>query len=308
MFCPVLLPLNAGIAIFMKQLIPRLSQWSATVFALAALPFAAHAQSVAPVTTEPIFVDDFSGASLDRGQWRIYDDSRELHRTQYGLEPRLGRDSDGTTFMRVAQQTFNPNPLWSGKKTAGAEVISQQTWSLGTGKEFEARMRMDNLTPGVVLGFFTYIADGEWPTTYRQSEIDFEFLTNLGGDKIWTNIFDDFNPQRSPDQGGGSFDAPGFNWNDGAWHTYKIRWMPSETLWIIDDRIVLRREVNILPGSAMAVRFNSWTPRNDWAQAYNPAVNPAATPEENREIAYDVDYIKCVRCQIPALRLAMEPV
>ena len=79
----------------------------------------------------------------------------------------------------------------------------------------------------------------------------------------------------------------GLNWNDGAWHTFKIRWMPRETLWIIDDRIVLRRETTILPGTPMAVRFNSWTPRPDWKEAYNAAVNPAATAAETAVKAQD---------------------
>ena len=271
--------------------------FSKTGLILAALT-ATLASGARAQSQSPLFFDDFSGSSLDAGRWTSYDGSRFLHNTQFGGSPTFGADADGTKWMRVPLQTFNPNPGQGGKTSLGTQVFTRQAWGLGAGVEFEARMRAKDLPPGLVLGFFAYGASGKYPDTYQQTEIDFELLTKQNGDAIWTNIWANNNPLRG---GGGPSSSlatmPGLNWHDGAWHVFKIRWLPGRTQWLVDGRI-LREETTVLPGSPMAVRFNHWMANSSWVPAYG--ARPAANAQLNRDLGFDVDYLKVSRLAPPA--------
>jgi hypothetical protein len=191
--------------------------------------------------------------------------------------------------MRVGLDTFNPDA--PGQMFSGAHVISRKNFERGAGLEYEARLRMNRVPADFVLGYFAYGYQGQWTSTYQQSEIDFEFMTSQAGNKIWTNTWDDWNPERGGPNAEENSTAPtDFNWNDGQWHTYKMRWYPGRTEWIVDDRFILRTESTVKPGSPMGVRFNIWGP--GWLPSTLPKLSPTANASANQSVGYDVDYVK----------------
>ena len=245
----------------------------------------AHAQTATP-TPSTVFTENFSAGKLDTSRWATENSSIHLSRTQYGGTPTFGRDSDGTTWMRVTMATYNPNN--PGVEAKGTEIYTLQKWDLNAGVEYEARIRFPVATQGWVGGFFSYSGVGIYPDTYQQAENDFEFLTNQTGDNIWTNIWDDWNPLR----GGGEHElmanAPGLNWHDGLWHTFKLRWEPTQTTWFADGQLI-RTEVGVQPGGSQGVRFNAWLADPYWTFASNPNLVPATTSSKNQNVYYDVD-------------------
>jgi hypothetical protein len=255
----------------------------------------AHAQ-VAPVTTAPIFADEFGGSSLDRGKWNSTGTYQNLQATQWGNTPTFGTDSDGTNFIRIPLDTYNPNSGQAGNTHLGTQLTSMDRWNLGTGLEYETRLRANNLPKGLVLGFFAYGETGWWPDSYQQSEIDYEFLTALGNDQLWLNLWDDWNPLRGGPNAGTTTGA-GVNWNNNTWNNFKIRWYPDRTEWIVNNSII-RTERTVRVGSPMGVWLNIWAPnppdapKFGWGIAYDPAVTPTADPAQGRRYAYDVDYVR----------------
>lgn len=257
----------------------------------------ASAQNATP-TPVTVFSDDFSSGKLDSARWGVEGEANHLSRTQFGGTPTFGRDSDGTTYMRVPMNTYNSkNP---GVEVKGTEVYSLNKWNLNAGVEYEARLRFPVVTPGWVAGYFSYNGVGIYPDTYQQAENDFEFLTFQNGDQIWTNIWDDWNPLR----GGGSSEAltpaPGLNWKDGKWHRFLLRWEPEQTRWYADGQLI-RTETNVQPGGSQGVRFNAWLADPNWPQASTPSLVPATTSSKNKSIYYDVDSLAVRALPNPAV-------
>jgi len=258
-------------------------------FALPALLFCALMVGTSPSaraqSATTLFFDDFSAGKLDTARWNWERDDVRLSRTQYGGTPTFGRDANGTTWMRVALQTYNPD--FPGDVAKGTELFTREKWNLNAGVEYEARMRFPVGTPGWVGGFFSYSGVGTWPDTYQQAEGDFEFLFNRG-DGIWTNLWDDWNPLRGGPRGDMSVPLPGFNWKDGAWHIFKMRWEPTQTTWFVDGRPI-RTETRVQPGGAQGVRFNAWLADPNWGAASSASLGVAASPSANQNLFYDVD-------------------
>ncbi len=260
---------------------------------------------VAPLQNAPFFADDFDGAPLnpinrahlDPLKWQVQGDDQILQRTQWGLSPSVLKDADGTGFVRLCLDTFNPKPEKAGRFYLSTQMTSLDRWKLGEGLEFEARLRMDHLPPGLILGFFAYGDAGVWRKTYQKTEADFEFLTHRGGRQVWTHLWDNWNPLREGQNDGSLWMTGSTNWNQGDWNTFKIRWYPDRTEWICNDYL-LRAETRVRPGSPMGVWFNLWAPNPDWGDAYDPAIQPARSAARNRRYFYDVDYVRVRR--IPA--------
>lgn len=259
----------------------------------------------APLEAPLLFADDFEGAArnpitrgrLDPLKWQVQGPDQILQRTQWGRSPDLRRDADGTSFARLSLATHNPNPDKAGRFHLSTQITSLDRWNLDSGLEYEARIRADHLPPGLILGFFAYGDAGAWRHTYQKTEADFELLTVQGGDKIWTHIWDNWNPLRAGENDGSMHGSEGANWNDGSWNLFKIRWYPDHTEWICND-ILIRDERAVRPGSPMGVWFNLWAPNPDWLDAYDPAVKAAPRAATSQSYFYDVDYVRVRR--IPA--------
>lgn len=240
--------------------------------------------------TANVFADEFNSGQLDNASWFTYDKRFHIQRTQFGLNPQFGADSDGTKFVRIPLQSYNPYPLYTGKEFYGCQLVSRTRWDMGTGIEYEARLRSNRLPPGLVLGFFSYGDAGTWNTTYQKTEIDYEFLTSQRSDSIWLNIWDNWNPDRRGPSQSSLTPVPGLNWNNNSWNTYKIRWYPDRTQWWVNGYLA-RTETNVKPGSPMGVRFNLWAAGN-WSTASSSTLLAAKLPALNQNFSFDVDYVR----------------
>lgn len=245
----------------------------------------------AQAQTANVFADEFNAGQLDNANWQNYADIYHLQRTQWGLAPQFGNDSDGTKFLRVPLQSYNPNGFYRGKEFYGCQLVSRQQWNVGGGLEYEARIRSDNLPRGLVLGFFSYGSTGIWKSTYQQTEIDYEFLTNQGSDRIWLNIWDNYNPERGGPNKSSLTALSGLNWNNNSWNVFKIRWYPNRTEWWANGRL-MRTETIVKPASPMGVRFNLWAAASGWGTAYDANLKVASTRDQNQNFSFDVDYIR----------------
>ena len=93
-----------------------------------------------------------------------------LGRTTLGNPPTFGQEAD-TSFVSLSHDTYNPND--PGGTFRGAELLSLSQFTIGAGKEFEARVRVSSETRGLVMSFFSWGARGTNSRTWETDEIDF---------------------------------------------------------------------------------------------------------------------------------------
>ena len=240
--------------------------------------------------------DDFDAASLNTGTWSL--GTWQLGRTQLGFTPAL---SGGSVHLR--HDTYNPsNP---GGTFKGTEIYSNQLFTRGSGLEFEARVRTNALTSGLVTSFFTYNTTGNNPPL--ADEMDFEFLSKeinasgAGSDPVlattWNNYrtdgsnFGDPNVHSSVDVNVSPLDLSQFN-------TIKIRWLPDRVQWYVNN-VPIRTSIYAVPDLAAPIRANFWAPGNEWPDAYNSSFVPTANAGLNQSYLYDIDYIAVRRIFSP---------
>jgi hypothetical protein len=235
-----------------------------------------------------LFQDDFNSGALDAGKWKAYDSSYFIHRTQMGKQPTFGSES-GTGFVRLNLDTYNPDPTYGRNYVKGTEIFSDAVFPVGNGGiEYEARVRGTNVSPGLIMAFYSFGGRGTWPETYLWDEVDFEFPGNFPSNRLWLNIWDDYNPQRGGLNESMQPTVAALDWR--TWNTFKIRVYPYVTQWLVND-VVVRQSYNITPADPMGVRFNLWAPDSSWAEAYNAAIAPA-TSTSNTTYFFDVDYVR----------------
>ena len=262
-----------------------------TLSALALCSPNAHAQEV-------LWQDDFDGSTYnDSGAWDAYDSSRGIGRTQFGLLPEM-KSEGATKFARLKLQTFND---LAPDMVRGTEIISKQAFKVGTGIEVSMRVRATAMRRGIVFAPYLYAERGRWPDGYLKEEIDFEFISNVGSNRIWTNIWDDWNPRYGHDDAVHNKSSlrtvAGMDYNN--WTTYSARWYPDRTDWLVDGQVI-RSEVNVVPDDPMNVRFNIWAPNSGWGTAYHGSLQPTDDPAKNLESSMDIDWVKVVRLPAPA--------
>ena len=266
----------------------------AGLFALSALALAssnARAQEV-------LWQDDFDGATYNEsGAWNAYDSTRGIGRTQFGLTPEI-KSEGATKFARLKLQTFND---LSPDMVRGTEIISKQAFKVGTGIELSMRVRAKDMRRGIVFAPYLYSERGRWPDGYLKEEIDFEFISNVGSNRIWTNIWNDWNPRYGHDDAihnkSSLRTVSGMNYDN--WTVYSARWYPDRTEWLVDGQII-RTEVNVVPDDPMNVRFNIWAPNSGWGTAYHSSLQPTQDAAQNVESSMDVDWVKVVRLPAPS--------
>jgi hypothetical protein len=149
-----------------------------------------------------IWEDDFgTGQSVGRSRWSVSGDEAFIpqQHTRFGAAPKLMTDSaNGTTFVRLPLNSYNPAPGRAGQVFQGTEMKSRAEWSMGPGLQWEARVRGTKVPKGIVYAFFTFRR-----SYAEQEEIDFEFLSNWINSsdaytrtKVWTNIWNKGRPQQ----------------------------------------------------------------------------------------------------------------
>ena len=267
-----------------------------TLGALAICAAPIHAQEV-------LWQDDFNGVAYnDSGIWNTYDSSRGIGRTQFGLQPEL-KSEGSTRFARLKLQSFNElAPAGSAPDMVrGTEIFSKQAFKVGTGIELSMRVRATDMRRGIVFAPYLYSERGRWPDGYLKEEIDFEFISNIGSNRIWTNIWNDWNPRYGHDDAihNKSSVRTVANMNYDNWTTYSARWYPDRCDWLVDGQVI-RSEVNVVPDDPMNVRFNIWAPDSGWGTAYHSSLQPTNNPAQSVESSMDIDWVKVTRLPAPS--------
>lgn len=245
-----------------------------------------------------LFDEDFNASTLDATKWGVANDGWVLQRSRLGQQPLLKTDN-GVTFARLRLDTYSP-VAWDpapddglSQYFYGTEIYTKQLFSLGSGVEFETRMRANDLPPGAIMAFFTYGDAGYFPTTARRDEIDNEILGNLSVSKIWSHVWSGWNPNYGYDDGIHDLttipDVAGYNRNN--WNVYKIRWLNDRVEIYINGALV-RTETRVLPQMPQSVHFNIWAADTYWQTAYSASLQTASSAQQNRSYSFDVDYLR----------------
>jgi hypothetical protein len=190
--------------------------------------------------------------------------------------------------MRLRLDTWNPPPPgWVGPWPPnnnfafyGSEAITKQTFSVGQGIAFEARIRYAQTQPGIMGGFFTFAGPDS-----SHDEIDFE-LVSTRQNQVQTNIYHNIplgngNPEFEPVT------------KLTEWHTYRIEWTPTSVTWRVDGKAVRTTTAPTeVPTKPMNLHFNIWGQVANNPPYSDPSLNPATSAAGNQTFYMDVDWTK----------------
>ncbi|HEX8834105.1 MAG TPA: PA14 domain-containing protein [Abditibacteriaceae bacterium] len=285
----------------MSRLLPLITLGMAGLAVLGfSTRYEAQTQQAAPaLPAQRILRDDFN--TFDGSRWSLYTRDNFIGRTRMGNRPTVLADRDGTRFVRLRLDSHNPD--FPGAQFRGTEFRSHKQYQLQGGKEFIARVRVNNSGGGIVPAFYTHGARGVWNTPDRISdEIDFEFLGNNGIDKPLLTVWNDWNQRFNPTHQWGlrmaNWQPPltGMNW--GHWNIYRIRWLNDRVEWYVNDVMVqttkgaLAPEAALLPDDPMNVHFNIWAADEAWREAYDGRLQPTSDGRANQSSSLDVDWVE----------------
>ena len=250
--------------------------------------------------------DDFdSTGNVDTTVWRLpFGDSEGtfVGRTQFRGDsatdiPQQGIAAAGATdgmVMEVHLDTYSP--IDPGNQFLGTDVLTKRNFARGGGLSYEARMRLKAPTTGglVGAGFLYDVTRESPPGTIVRDEIDVELISNQATGAMtqdpFTNLWNDGN-FASPGNGAyvnvGGLDLTQF-------HDYRVDWTPQSVKWYVDDQLV-RTVTSDVPDDPMNLHFNLWAPDTDFADAYNAALQPAATVGANQRYSLQVDHVEVNR-------------
>ncbi len=239
---------------------------------------------------QTIFEDNFN--SINTNVWDVHDSSWFIQRTRFGKMPSILTES-GTTFARFGLDTYNP--AYPGIQTLGTELWSKQSFRMGSGVEFEARVRGTNIPRGAVYAFFTY-KQRDFGSDDDQEEIDFEFIGNFinsppDAEKVWLNIWNGRVDDR-PNQPG----VLGLRQTE--WNTFTMRWTNAKVEWLVNN-VVVRTETEVMPDDFMNLCFNIWAPDSSWNTSFDASLQPTANPANNQNYYFDVDYVRVRTIPLP---------
>ena len=208
--------------------------------------------------------------------------------------------------IRLQLDTYNPSALVLGDSFFGSEIDTLDSYDVGLGLEFEARVRFVAPLPGGLVGaLFSFV----FLPPDRRDEIDVELLSNdlvASEERVLTNVFedDDFS------QPGAKAFAPVAGLDLSAFNTYTVRWSQDRVEWFVNGALV-REETTTVPDDPMNVRLNFWAPDMFFVEAYDASLQPTAEEEDNETYFYEVDYVEIRRVvvntpslSVPGLLLA----
>jgi beta-glucanase (GH16 family) len=251
---------------------------------------ACHATPVEPTPQAQVLLrDDFDGAALDPGIWGVPTGAGTfLGRTQIRPPSEPPVVSNGLLHLRL--DTFNPTAQTPGDSFWGSEIVTRATFERGTGLAFRARVRLvEAVAGGMVVSLFSYVTRGQ-----IRDEIDFEILTNdvvRSQRRILTNVFSDdpFTVAGRP-HFVALTDAPT------TFTELEVQWLPDRIRWLV-NRVVLREEAAPVPDEPMSIRLNFWAADENFADAFDAALQPAARAVDNRTYFYEIDFAEVRRLQ-----------
>ena len=237
-------------------------------------------------SAKTLFRDDFN--TYTEREW-VYADWK-LGRTQFGLKPEC---KGGVMMLR--HETYNPKA--PGETFLGTELYTRPKFTLETGLQITAKVRVKNPPPGMVASIFTYSTD-----KLGSDEIDFEFLSTQtnkakGDHSLLATNWNDWDEKKelygnkinhSPE----SVTPKGLN--TGEWNVYTIRWYPTKTDWLVNGTLI-RSSNEAVPNADTAIRFNFWAAAKSWTEAYSAEYQPTADPSKNQVCTYEIDYVEVKR-------------
>jgi hypothetical protein len=241
---------------------------------------------------EPLLLDDFDGAPLNTSTWGLADWNIG-DRTQFGNQPEFGSDN-ADTFISLPLDTYNPN--LPGQRVLGTEIYSLQNFNNTGGIEYLARARLRSHAPGLVAAFFTYNQKrqkGGWIS----DEIDFEVLSKQAFSKVLMTSWNDWGTAGS-NYGDGVHhlgfmpDLPSYDWRE--WNDYALRWYPDRVEWYVNGALV-QTLASPVPDQDQPVRASLWAGGTTWPDAFDAALAPVGSADQNRRFSWDIDYIMVSR-------------
>ncbi len=124
--------------------------------------------------TRVLLRDDFDGSALDTTKWFVPTGPGTFFgRTQIRPPSVPLTVADGR--IRLQLDTYNPSAMELGDSFFGSEIDTLDTYEVGLGLEFEARVRFVAPLPGGLVGaLFSFV----FLPPDRRDEIDVELLSN----------------------------------------------------------------------------------------------------------------------------------
>ncbi len=256
--------------------------------------------------------DDFAGIGLvDTTVWRLpfEEEGREVGRTLYRNDSAIDIPLQGMfeplasdqRVMEIQLDTyFSGNP---GTQFLGTDLLTKRNFALGGGITFEGRMRLKppttgDLPGGLVNGLFMFDVQGDDPpgsANFVRDEIDVELLSNevAGDNRVYTNYWNNGTFSGAGSEGSGAFTSPlGIDLTQ--FQTYRVEWTPSSIEWFVNDASV-RRVTDNVPDDPMKLHVNLWAPDSGFSEAFNAALQPAATAGGNQRFTVQVDHVEVSR-------------
>ncbi len=261
--------------------------------------------SAVPANAQLLLRDDFNGTgNVNTTVWRLPFGSEGtfVGRTQFRGNSAVDMPQEGIVeplasdgkVTEIKLDTYSP--IDPGNQFLGTDLLTKRNFARAGGLTFEARMRLKPTTVGgLVDGFFLFDVQRESPPgTLVRDEIDFELLSNqTTGAATHDPITNYWNDQPLSHPGDGQFvDVAGLNLTQ--FQNYKVEWTPQHMKWFVNNQLVRTQTTNV-PNDPMKLHFNLWAPDSTFADAFNAALQPAATPGANQTYAVQVDHVEVNR-------------
>lgn len=268
-----------------------------------------------PAQGQLLLRDDFANSgNLDTTVWRLPFEGEGVFvgRTQFqqttipqqGIVEPAASDGKVTEIYLDTYSAIDP-----GNQFLGTDLLTKRNFARGGGLSFEARMRLKPGTVGgLVNGFFSFDVQRDNPAgsgNFVRDEIDWELISNQlsGANQPFSNFWNDGDFSNG---GSGQFhNVSGLNLTE--FHDYRVDWSPTSLKWYVDNTLVRTQTTNI-PDDPMKVHFNLWAPDSTFAQAFNAALNPVATPGQNQRYTAQIDHVEVNRFNTTtSANLLMDP-
>ena len=281
-----------GVATFTDLRIAQSGSFTLTFSSGTLVPVTSGAISI----TNTLFRETFSlfAKQLNPAEWT----------TEVGPASFLGRTQladwvhpgAGGTFVvgdagaELALNTFNP----TGSSLFGTHGKTLQLFqpSATTAIVFTARVQVASVQPGLVYGVYLFGCPGNCAT--QHDEIDIELVTNRlqPGAPLMVQL--NWYSNEPLGAGHGALFPLPSGFDPLAVHDWTIRWSLSRIDFSVDGTL-LSSVSTAVPQGPMAANIIAWGPNTDWPEAYNSALKPVSSAQQNSRF---VAYVKSITVSV----------
>ncbi len=252
-------------------------------------------------SAQVIFSDDFNGTgNVDTTLWRLPfgSEGNFVGRTQYRGDTSVDMPQQVGGNAELTLNTFSP--IDPGNAFIGHDLLTKRTFAVAGGLTIESRLRLapsaaQSTTGGQVGGFFLFDVTRDSPpgaNNLVRDEIDFELLGNevvSGANRPATNNWND-----GPFSSGGDLELHSAGVDLTQFNDYKMEWTPDIIKWYVNNNLV-RTQTEDVPDDPMKLHFNIWAPDSSFSEAFDAALQPAATAGADVEYKLQVDDVTVTR-------------